>query len=64
VSDPAAALLESPKLSSAAPPKCVRRATIAFLESDRPDGPGAGDAYGDQAQARPREVLAANASAS
>ena len=40
-------LVLSPKLSSAAPPNRASRATIAFLESDRPDRPRAGDAYGD-----------------
>jgi hypothetical protein len=44
-SSPSLAL--SPKLSSAAPPNRASRATIAFLESDRPDAPRAGDAYGD-----------------
>jgi hypothetical protein len=42
----------SPKLSGAAPPNRARRATIAFLESDRPDAPRAGDAYGDVRIAR------------
>ena len=28
------------------------RATIAFRESDRPDGPRAGDAYGDEGVAK------------
>jgi hypothetical protein len=37
----------SPKLSGAAPPNGASRATIAFLESDRPNTPRAGDAYGD-----------------
>jgi len=49
---PNAALVLSPKLSSAVPLNCASRATIAFLESDRPDAPRAGDAYGDEAQAR------------
>src|SRR5207302_7040210 len=35
------------QLSSAVPWKHPTRATIAFLESDRPDAPRAGDAYGD-----------------
>jgi hypothetical protein len=34
----------SPKLSGASPPNRASRATIAFLESDRPDAPRAGDA--------------------
>ena len=38
--------LRSPKLSGAAPPNRASRATIAFLESDRPGAPRAGDAYG------------------
>ena len=38
VSDPDVALLSSPKLSSAPTPNGATRATIAFLESDRPDG--------------------------
>ena len=42
-----AALARSPELSDAAPPNRASRATIAFLESDRPDAPRAGDAYGD-----------------
>jgi len=45
--DGAAALVLSPKLSGAAAPNRASRATIAFLESDRPDAPRAGDAYGD-----------------
>ena len=36
-----------PKLSGASPPNRASCATIAFLESDRPDVPRAGDAYGD-----------------
>jgi hypothetical protein len=43
------ALSLPPKLSGAAPPNRASRATIAFLESDRPNAPQAGDAYGDQA---------------
>src|SRR5437764_3425998 len=39
---------QSPKLSGAAPPNRASRATIAFLESDRPGAPRAGDAYGDK----------------
>ena len=35
------------QLSGAAAPNRAGRATIAFLESDRPDAPRAGDAYGD-----------------
>ena len=38
VSDPDVAPLSSPKLSSAPTPNGATRATIAFLESDRPDG--------------------------
>src|SRR5438309_8585073 len=52
-----AALSGSPKLSGAAPPNRASRATIAFLESDRPGAPRAGDAYGDiprPRQGRPR----------
>jgi hypothetical protein len=41
-------LLRPPKLSSAAPPNRATGATIAFLESDRPEGPRASDAYGDE----------------
>jgi hypothetical protein len=40
---------DSPKLSGAAPPNRASRATIALLESDRPDAPRASDAYGDVA---------------
>jgi hypothetical protein len=36
-------------------------ATMAFRESDRPNGPRAGDTYGDEAHARPRVVLAETA---
>jgi hypothetical protein len=39
--------VQSPKLSGAAPPNRASRATIAFLQSDRPDATRAGDAYGD-----------------
>jgi hypothetical protein len=46
------ALSESarPKLADQGPTRAFRfasRATIAFLQSDRPDAPRAGDAYGD-----------------
>jgi hypothetical protein len=44
---------DSPKLSGAVPPNRTSRATIAFLESDRPGGPRAGDAYGDGVITRP-----------
>jgi hypothetical protein len=37
-----------PKLSGAAPLNRASRATIAFLKSDRPDAPRAGDAFGDR----------------
>jgi hypothetical protein len=40
-------LLLSPKLSRAAAQNRASRATIAFLGSDRSDGPHAGDPYGD-----------------
>ena len=53
-------LPSSPKLSGAAPPNHASRATIAFLESDRPGAPRAGDAYGDKgswAPAIPGQVL-------
>jgi hypothetical protein len=43
------ALPPSPKLMGAGPQNHPSRATIAFLESDRPDGSGAGDPYGDAA---------------
>lgn len=36
----------------------ARRATIAFLDSDRPDAPRAGDGYGDDAQPHDPAVLA------
>ena len=38
---------DPPKLRGAAPLDRASHATIAFLESDRPDRPRAGDAYGD-----------------
>jgi hypothetical protein len=44
----------SPKLSSAAPLNRASRATIAFLESDRPAAARVGDAYGDLALVRRR----------
>jgi hypothetical protein len=44
--------LSSPKLSGAVPPNRASRATFAFLESNRPDAPRAGDAYGDEAFVR------------
>ena len=62
VMDRRARLVSSPS-SGAAPRNRASRGTIAFLESDRPAGYGAGDTYGDQAHARPRVVLAATASA-
>ena len=40
-------LLVSPKLSGAGRPNRASCAAIASLESDRPDRPRAGDAYGD-----------------
>ena len=40
-------LPDPPELSGAAPPNRASRATIPFLESDRPGPPRAGDAYGD-----------------
>jgi hypothetical protein len=46
-------LADSPKLSGAAPPNRASRETIAFLESDRPDAPRAGDAYDDKAEPTP-----------
>ena len=39
--------LLSPNLSVAARPHRASRATIAYLESNRPKAPRAGDAYGD-----------------
>jgi hypothetical protein len=48
-STPSAGLLPSPKLGGVASPNRASRATIAFLESNRPDAPGPGDAYGDEA---------------
>jgi hypothetical protein len=47
VSQRDARLLLPPKLSGAAPPNRASRATIAFLESNRPDAPRPGDAYCD-----------------
>ena len=46
------ALVLPPELSGEARPKPASRVTIAFLESDRPGAPRAGDAFGDQAQPR------------
>jgi hypothetical protein len=54
-----AALARSPELSDAPPPNRASRATIAFLESDRPDAPRAGDAYGDIWIARVGPVITA-----
>jgi hypothetical protein len=48
----------SPKRSSAGQQDTATRATIAFLESDRPDAPRAGDGYGDQAQVGAGALLA------
>ena len=41
--------VQSPRISGAARPNRVSGATIASLESDRPDGPRVDDAYGDRA---------------
>ena len=41
------ALVLPPKLSSADRANRATHATVAFLESDRPDGPRPGDPYGD-----------------
>ncbi len=51
-SAPGSPLVHSPKLTGAAPPNRASRATIAFLESDRPDAPRADDSYGDIGTAR------------
>jgi hypothetical protein len=45
-------LVHSPKLSGAAPLNRASRATIAFLQSDRPGVPGADDPLGDEAHTR------------
>jgi hypothetical protein len=55
----AAALMLSPKRSGPVSRNQVGRATIAFLSSDRPNGSGADDPYGDQTHLRDQPVLAA-----
>jgi hypothetical protein len=50
VSRPERALLQPPKFGGAGPPNRASRATIAFVESDRPDEPRAGDSCGDDPQ--------------
>jgi hypothetical protein len=51
--DRALAAVET-QLSGAARSNRASRATIAFLESDRPDGSGAGDRLGDLGVLVPR----------
>jgi hypothetical protein len=50
-------LVQFAQLSDAAPANRARRATIAFLESDRPDPHRAGDAFGDESIAPVRADL-------